>query len=130
MMAIKEAPISHVESPPICQAQPALPPCFVHLSPTYVSSDSKKLQGQVTFLQALKAKGPAGQCRICITCWKLIVGSEATPAHKDHMLTGSFQQMAPASKDSLKGLCTSKGKTRASDSELHILMFAMSDTFI
>lgn len=84
---------------------------------------------QVKFLQNLKTKGPAGQCKICISCWQLIVVSDAPLTHKEHLLTGTFEQMASATKDSLKGLCTSKNKMR-NEKELQVLLFTMSDNFV
>lgn len=61
----------------------------------FVAADSHRFEEQVSLLAKLKLNsGHAKLCKICITCWRLVLVSECTgnsAAHKDHTITGTFE---------------------------------------
>ena len=83
----------------------------------FVAADSHRFEEQVSLLSRLKLNSShAKLCKICITCWRLVLVSECsgnTSAHKDHTITGTFEQMQAATKATLKGLCQAKGRTKS-----------------
>lgn len=95
---------------------------------TFVTVESSEMAEQVRFLQALKQRGPAKDCKICITCWQLVTASD-TAQHLKHSMTGSFEQMAGARKESLQQLCQSKGKCRTTNSNFEVQLFSESKSF-
>ena len=60
----------------------------------HVSAESVQFEEQVALLGRLKLNSShAKLCKICITCWRLILVSECSgpqTTHKDHVITGTF----------------------------------------
>ncbi len=99
----------------------------------FVAADSHRFEEQVSLLAKLKLNSShAKLCKICITCWRLVLVSECTgnaAAHKDHVITGTFEQMQAATKQTLKGLCQAKGKTKSGLHGQVVQLFGMSHEF-
>ncbi len=89
-----------------------------------------QFEEQVSFLAKLKLNsGLAKSCKICITCWELIVLSESAVAHKDHVITGTFDQMQAATTKTLTGLCQAKGRYKSGLHNQVVQLFFMSKHF-
>lgn len=97
----------------------------------FVSVDSLQFTDQVALLVKVKQNSVnAKLSKICITCWQLITATETSePSHKDHVITGSFEQMHAATKQTLQGLCQSKTRYKSGLHGQVLQLFTQSPAF-